>query len=115
MIRKLLDEFLQIEGVTTAALIGMDGFLIESAGTTPEDEEALAALGSSLMAFFSRAGTILDRGRARQFVLEHEESSIVFTQVSEDTLLAVIAGTRPGAGRLAYLLPKITPRVAAII
>ena len=115
MIRQLLEEFLQIEGVTTAALIGTDGFLIESAGSTPEDEEALAALGSSLMSFFSRAGSVLDRGKARQFVLEHEGSSIMFTQVSEDTLLAVIAGTRSSAGRLAYILPKITPRVAAVI
>jgi len=115
MIRHLLEEFLQIEGVTTAALIGTDGFLIESAGSTAEDEEALAALGSSVMAFFSKAGNILDLGRARQFVLEHDDGTIIFTQVSEDTLLAIIAGTRSGAGHLAYILPKITPRVAAVI
>lgn len=115
MIRHLLEEFLQIEGVTTAALIGTDGFLIESSGSTPENEEALAALGSSAMAFFSKAGNILDLGKARQFVLDHDDGSIIFTQVSEDTLLAIIAGTRSGAGRLAYILPKITPRVAAVI
>lgn len=115
MIRHLLEEFLQIEGVTTAALVGTDGFLIESAGSTPEDEEALAALGSGVMAFFSKTGHILDLGKARQFVLEHDDGSIIFTQVSEDTLLTIIAGTRSSAGHLAYILPKITPRVAAVI
>jgi predicted regulator of Ras-like GTPase activity (Roadblock/LC7/MglB family) len=30
MLKRVLEEFLQIEGVTSAALIGHDGFLIES-------------------------------------------------------------------------------------
>lgn len=115
MISRLLNEFLQIEGVTTAALIGQDGFLIESAGSGPVDKDALAALGSCAMTFFSRAGKILDRGGARQFVSEHENGSIIFTPVSDDVLLAVITETQSGAGRLAYILPKITPRVAAVI
>ena len=115
MIRRLLEEFLQIEGVTAAALIACDGFLIESAGSEPVDGEALAALAPCAMNFFSRAGIFLERGGARQFVLEHEDGSIIVIQVSDDELLAIITGSHSSPGRLAYILPRITHRVAAVI
>lgn len=113
MLKRLLEEFLQIEGVTAAALIASDGFLIESAGSEQVDGDALAALGSCAMNFFSRAGQALDRGGARQFVLEHEDGSIILMQVSDDELLAIITGIHSSPGRLAWLLPKISNRVAA--
>ena len=115
MLRSVLEEFLQIEGVTAAALIATDGFLIESAGSEPVDGEALAALGSCAMTFFSRAGVSLERGGARQAVLEHENGSIIFLQVSDEEILAIITGTHSSPGVLAYILPKITCRVTAVI
>jgi predicted regulator of Ras-like GTPase activity (Roadblock/LC7/MglB family) len=115
MLKRVLEEFLQIEGVTTAALVSSDGFLIETTGSVPVDGDALAALGSCAMQFFSRAGFALDRGRARQFVLEHEGGSIIFMQISDNELLAIVTGTRSTPGRLAYILPKISTRVNAAI
>jgi predicted regulator of Ras-like GTPase activity (Roadblock/LC7/MglB family) len=115
MLKRVLEEFLQIEGVTTAALIATDGFLIECAGRDPLDKDALAALGSCAMQFFSRAGAALDRGEARQYVLEHENGSIIFMRISDDELLAVITGIQSSPGRLAYILPKISTRVSAVI
>lgn len=115
MLKRVLEEFLQIEGVTTAALIATDGFLIEYAGREPENKDALAALGSCAMQFFSRAGIILDMGPARQFVLENESGTIIFMQLSDDELLAVITDTLTAHGRLSYILPKISTRVAAVI
>jgi len=115
MLKQILGEFLQIEGVTTAALIGRDGFLIDYVGSEPEDKDALAALGSCAMAFFTRAGLALDMGRARQSVLESEGGTIIFTQINDDELLAVMTGAQSPSGRISYILPKITTRVAAVI
>ena len=115
MLKRVLEEFLQIEGVTTAALVSSDGFLIESAGSVPVDRDTLAALGSCAMQFFSRAGVALDRGEARQFVLEHGNGSIIFMRIGDNELLAVITGTQSSPGRLAYILPKISTRVSAVI
>jgi uncharacterized protein len=115
MFRQILQEFLLIEGVTTAALIGRDGFLIDYVGSEPADKDALAALGSCAMAFFSRAGAALDMGKARQSVLEHADGTIIFTQVNDEELLAVMTGAASPSGRLTYILPKITTRVAAVI
>jgi predicted regulator of Ras-like GTPase activity (Roadblock/LC7/MglB family) len=115
MLKQVLEEFLQIEGVTTAALVATDGFLIECAGSELLNTDALAALGSCAMQFFSRAGAAFGRGKARQFVLEHENGSIIFMRISDDELLAVITGIHSSPGRLAYILPKISSRVAAVI
>jgi len=115
MMKHVLEEFLQIEGVTTAALISQDGFLIEAAGQVPADGDALAALGSCAMRFFSYAGNAIGRGEARQFVLEYGEGSIIFMQISGDELLAVITENQSTSGRLAYILPKMSTRVAAVI
>jgi predicted regulator of Ras-like GTPase activity (Roadblock/LC7/MglB family) len=115
MLKCVLEEFLQIEGVNTAALIATDGFLIDYVGSEPTDKDALAALGSCAMQFFSRTGSALEMGRARQSVLEYGDGTIIITQISDEELLAVITGTESTLGRLAYILPKITTRVAALI
>jgi predicted regulator of Ras-like GTPase activity (Roadblock/LC7/MglB family) len=115
MLKQILEEFLQIEGVTTAALIARDGFLIDYVGSEPTDKDALAALGSCAMAFFSRAGIALEMGQARQSVLEHEDGTIILSRINDDELLAVMTGAESNSGRLAYILPKITLRVAAVI
>ena len=115
MLKQILEEFLQIEGVSTAALIGSDGFLIDYVGKEPEDRDALAALGSCAMTFFSRAGFALDMGPVRQSVLEHEDGTIILTRINENEMLAVLTEAQSPSGRLSYIIPKITTRVAAVI
>lgn len=115
MLKCVLEEFLQIEGVNTAALIATDGFLIDYVGSEPTDKDALAALGSCAMQFFSRTGSALEMGPVRQSVLEYGDGTIIFTQIGDEEILAVITGTESTLGRLAYILPKITTRVAALI
>ena len=115
MLKRVLEEFLQVEGVTTAALIADDGFLIESVGTVPIDKDALAVLGSGAMQFFSRTGAVLEKGEPRQLVLEYLDGTIVFTQVSDEEMLAVITGIRSPPGHLAHILPRIMTRIHAVI
>jgi predicted regulator of Ras-like GTPase activity (Roadblock/LC7/MglB family) len=115
MLKCVLEEFLQIEGVNTAALVATDGFLIDYVGSEPTDKDALAALGSCAMQFFSRTGSALEMGPVRQSVLEYGDGTIIFTQIGDEELLAVITGTESTLGCLAYILPKITTRVAALI
>jgi predicted regulator of Ras-like GTPase activity (Roadblock/LC7/MglB family) len=115
MLKQILKEFLTIDGVTSAALIARDGFLIESVYNEPADTEALAALGSCALKFFSRIGTSLQMGAVQQIVFEYRAGAIIITRVSDDELLAIITDTRSPLGRLAYMLPKISTRVASVI
>jgi predicted regulator of Ras-like GTPase activity (Roadblock/LC7/MglB family) len=115
MLKCVLEEFLQIEGVATAALIARDGFLIEYVGNEPTDKDALAVLGSCAMEFFSRVGSTLHRGNVRQFVSEHDDGAIMFTKISDDEYLVIITGKRTTAGHLAHILPKISSRITAVM
>jgi predicted regulator of Ras-like GTPase activity (Roadblock/LC7/MglB family) len=115
MIKHVLKEFLQIDGVITAALIGRDGFVIEYVENNPSDIEALGALGSEAMRSFSKGGASMKMGSVQQVVLEHQTGAIIVTKVTEDEYLAVLADTTSTLGRLAYILPKITTRVAAVM
>jgi uncharacterized protein len=115
MLKEILKEFLQIDGVTSAALIARDGFFIESIQNGPADTEALAALGSSAMRFFSGTGTLMQMGPVQQIVFEYRAGAIILTRVSDDELLAIITDTRLTLGRLTYLIPKISTRMAAVI
>jgi len=115
MLKEILKEFLLIDGVTSAALIARDGFLIESVQNDPADTEALAALGSCALKFFSRIGTSMQMGAVQQIVFEYRAGAIIITRVSEDELIAIITDTKSTLGRLSYLLPKISTRMAAVI
>jgi len=55
------------------------------------------------------------KGRARQFVLEYLNGTIIFTQVSDEEMLAVITGVRSPPGHLVHILPKITTRINSVI
>lgn len=115
MLKEILKEFLLIDGVTSAALIARDGFLIESVQNELHDTEALAALGSCALKFFSRIGTSIARGPVQQIVFEYRTGAIIITRVSDDELIAIITDTKSPLGRLAYMLPKISSRMAAVI
>jgi predicted regulator of Ras-like GTPase activity (Roadblock/LC7/MglB family) len=115
MLQKILSEFLQIEGVTTAALVGHDGFVIEYILNDPFDIDALAALSSDAVRFFSRAGPVTGMGAPRQIVLEHPDGAIIINRITDEELLVVVANTRLMLGRLTHELPKIRQRIAAAI
>ena len=115
MLKEILKEFLQIDGVTSAAVIAHDGFFIEQIQTGPADTEALAALGSCAMSFFSGIGTTMQMGPVQQIVFEYRAGAIIITRVSDDELIAIITDTKIPLGRLTYMLPKISSRMAAVI
>lgn len=115
MLQKILSEFLQIEGVTTVALIGNDGFVIEYIRNDSFDIDALAALSSDIVRFFSRAGSLTGMGAPRQIVLEQPEGAIIISPITAEEFLVVVANTRLTLGRLTHIIPKISLRIAAAI
>lgn len=52
VLRQILSEFLTIPGVTAAALVGRDGFVIDAAAPGSPDYDALGALSSDALIFF---------------------------------------------------------------
>ena len=66
MLKPLLEEFLKIEGVSTAVVIGRDGFVIESAVSGKVDIEALGAMASTGLGTSEAMGITLGKGNSRR-------------------------------------------------
>ena len=62
MLKPLLEEFLKVEGVSAAVVVGRDGFVIESAVSGKVDIEALGAMASTGLGTSEAMGNTLGKG-----------------------------------------------------
>ena len=115
MLKQILNEFLSVEGVSAAALIGRDGFVIELVSIDPLDRDALGVMCTGQMKYFERHGRELRMGRPRQIVQEYEGGTLLMMPVTWDEFLVVLTSTNRGLATLARTLPKITERIEAVI
>jgi len=115
MLKQILSEFLSVNGVAAAALIGRDGFVIEIVQADPLDIDALGVLCCGQMKFFERNGRELRMGLPRQIVQEYRDGTLLIFPVTWDEFLVVLTSTNSGLGQLASSLPRISERIAAVI
>jgi predicted regulator of Ras-like GTPase activity (Roadblock/LC7/MglB family) len=115
MLKQILSEFLSVNGVAAAALIGRDGFVIEIVWVDPLDSDALGVHCSGQMKFFERKGRELRMGLPRQIVQEYRDGTLLIFPVTWDEFLVVLTTTNSGLNQLADTLPKISERIAAVI
>jgi hypothetical protein len=113
MLKSMLEEFLSIDGVSAAALISRDGFVIEIASTEATDVDALGALGSSSARYFNHFGDTLDKGAFRHLSMEYNGGTITIAPLTPDEYLAIITNSGAPIGRISYVLSKAGKRVAA--
>ena len=70
MLKQILGEFLKVEGVTAAVVVGRDGFVIESAVSGKVDIDALGAMASTGMGTSEAMGNELGKGQLDQMLVE---------------------------------------------
>ena len=116
MLKPLLEEFLKIEGVSTAVVIGRDGFVIESAVSGKVDIEALGAMASTGLGTSEAMGSTLGKGELSQMLVELEKGPIILSPLSvADELIAIVADTTANIGRIRYELKKNKERLIAAL
>ena len=113
MLKQILSEFLKNNGVTTAALVGRDGFVIDVATKASLDRDALGALGSSSINFFENRITRIENSKLRQMTLEYLNGAIILTPVSREEFLMILTDTTVGLGVLSHRIAHTSLRVAA--
>jgi len=102
-------------GVTTAALVGRDGFVIDVATTTSLDRDALGALGSSSINYFENDNTLMESSKLRQLTLEYLNGAIILTPVTREEFLMILTDSTDNLGELTYRIVNNMPRVAAVM
>jgi uncharacterized protein len=115
MLKPLLEEFLRIEGVSAAVVVGRDGFVIESAVSGKVDIEALGAMASTGLGTSEAMGNTLGKGELSQMLVELEKGPIILAPLSADELIALVADTTANIGRIRYELKKNKERIVAAL
>ena len=115
MLKTLLEEFLRVEGISAAVVVGRDGFVIESAVSGKIDIEALGAMASTGLGTSEAMGSTLEKGELSQMIVELEKGPILLSPLSPDELIAIVADTSANIGRIRYELKKNKQRIVAAL
>jgi predicted regulator of Ras-like GTPase activity (Roadblock/LC7/MglB family) len=115
MLKQILGEFLKVEGVTAAVVVGRDGFVIESAISGKVDIDALGAMASTGMGTAEAMGKELEKGEMIQMLVELDKGPIILSPLSTDELIAIVADAIANTGRIRYELKKNKERLIAAL
>jgi uncharacterized protein len=115
MLKQLLGEFLKLEGVSAAVVVGRDGFVIESAASGKVDIDALGAMASTGMGTSEAMGNELGKGELKQMLVELDRGPILLSPLSTDELIAIVADPAVNIGRIRYELKKNKDRLIAAL
>jgi hypothetical protein len=116
MLKQILGEFLSVEGVTTAVVVGRDGFVIESATSSGKmDIDALGAMASTGIGTSEAMGRELGKGELTQMLVELDKGPIIISPLSKDELIAIVADSTANLGRIRYEVKKNKERLVAAL
>nr|WP_245320670.1 roadblock/LC7 domain-containing protein [Methanofollis sp. W23] len=115
ILKQILMEFLRLDGVTAAVVIGRDGFVIEDAVSGEIDTDALGAMASTGMGTSEAMGAELGKGELNQMLVELQNGPILLSPLSEDELIAIVANDGSNIGRIRYELKKNRDRITAAL
>ncbi len=115
MLKQILGEFLKVDGVSAAVVVGRDGFVIESAISGKIDIDALGAMASTGMGTSESMGNELGKGELKQLLVELEKGPIIMSPLSGDELIAIVADSEANVGRIRYELKKNKDRLVAAL
>ncbi len=104
-VKEVLTEFLRIEGVTAVAVVGRDGFVIDSASKVKLDPDALGAVVASAIGASEMVGKDFHMGKLEQYLLEFEMGKTIIATTGDD-ILVLITDTSAVIGSVRYAVKK---------
>ncbi len=111
-ISSVLSSFLDIGGVQSAALVGRDGFVIDSVTTEKVDMEALGAMVATAIGTSESLGNEFNLGRMSQYLVEFDHGKVIIAAAGDD-ILAIFSDASAVIGGVRYLVKKRIPDLIA--
>ncbi len=115
MLKSILEEFLTLEGVSAAAIVGRDGSLLEGVTSGITDFESVGAMASTGMGSSEAMGTELSRGKLVQMQMELAKGFIMIAPLTDAEFVTIIADTLDSSGRIRHALKKNRERLIAAL
>ena len=105
-IKKILAEFINIDGVHTACLVGRDGFLLDNIARSGIDAEMIGAIASSGFGSAESMGNQLGQGDLNLTMLEYTDGPVMFAPVGNEAFLVIVADKDTNLGWIRLTIKK---------
>ena len=104
-LKSALSEYLRIDGVTAVALVGRDGFVIESISNDKLDTDGMGAVVASAIGSSEVLGNDFNLGELEQYLLEFGKGKVLIATAGED-ILALMTDQTAVIGSVRYAVKK---------
>ncbi len=115
MLQRILHDFVKIEGVDTAIIVGREGLVVGHCSNVKINADALGAMASTSVGMSMAMGDYLDMGICEQVLVELENGPVILLPVGQNEILAVVAQQGANIGRIRYEIRKNKDRITAAL
>lgn len=113
-LKQQLNDFLKVEGIKSAVIVGRDGFVIE--GVTSDgnlEVEAVGAILSTGLGTSEVMGRELNVGKLSQSMVEYDNGVLVMGKLGTDALLCIVCEQGSNLGNVRLQVKKRSPNLLA--
>lgn len=104
-LKSILNDFLRIDGVNTVAVVGRDGFVIESATSAKIDMEGLGAMVATAIGTIEALGSEFSMGSMDQYLVEFDRGKVVIASAGND-ILSIVTDSNAVIGSVRFAVKK---------
>ncbi len=108
-LKEQLSNLTAVDGISTAVVVGRDGFVIEGVSNGSLDVEAVGAVISTGIGSSEVMGRELQVGALGQGMIEYDNGVLVMSYLGRDAVLAVVADLQANLGNVRYQIKKQIP------
>ena len=100
-------------GVDLAAVVSIDGFLIEATHTEGLDAEEFAAVATNGLMVAKAIGREIERGDIESAIFEYESGTVIINGLDGELVLILLASSGVNLGRLRLLARRYREELIA--
>ncbi|MBB6099308.1 hypothetical protein HNR42_002746 [Deinobacterium chartae] len=115
-VRDILKDVAQIKGITAAAVVSLEGFVIESTsnGDAAVDLDFLGGVASSSATSAQSLIDAFGKGKMNHMMIEFDEGPVLMSTLGDFMLLTTLESAQD-LGRVRFQLKKFLPQLSSAL
>lgn len=114
-LKSVLEQLVAMPGVSLAALVDREGFLIEASGELGVGAEVAGALAACLAESSEGIGREMGQGPLSSMILDYEAGMLLLHAAGPSAILAVVLKDPTALGKVRYYVKKSLPELGRLV
>ena len=114
-LQSVLEQLVAMPGVSLAALVDREGFLIEATGELGVGAEVAGALAACLAESSEGIGREMGQGLLSSMILDYEAGMLLLHAAGPSAILAVVLTDPTALGKVRYYVKKSLPELGRLV